>query len=121
MTGSGFFYGYTCGGENLVSSLACPPNGADGLEAYYAILMPAGSSITADGVLWLLGGCTEPFTCLALADAGLGGDPEVITYTNTNAEDLQVYLVVDSLHPNNGSSHGRAQRRKARGGAPRPE
>ena len=111
VTGDGFFYGYTCSGENLVSSLVCAPNGADGLEAYYGILMPAGSSITAtvthtaDGVLWLLGGCTEPFTCLAFADAGLGGDPEVITYTNTSAEDIQVYLVVDSFHPNSCGSY----------------
>jgi hypothetical protein len=106
VTESGVFSGYPCSGENLVSTAACAPNGAGGLEAYYSILLPPGGSITAtlnhaaDGVLWLLGDCTEPYTCLAFVDDGLGGDPEVMTYTNSSAGDLQVYLVVDSFHPN---------------------
>ena len=112
VTETGVFYGYTCtSGENLVSTGACAPNGAQGLEAYYSIVLPAGGNIAAtllhvaDGVLWLLGACTEPYACLAFADDGIGGDPEVITYTNTTAGDLQVYLVVDSYHPESCGSY----------------
>ena len=106
VTESGTFSGYPCSGENLVDAAACAPNGAGGLEAYYSIVMPPGGSLTAtlnhaaDGVLWLLGNCTEPYTCLGFVDDGIGGDPEVMTYTNSTAGDLQVFLVVDSFHPN---------------------
>jgi hypothetical protein len=100
------FYGYTCtSGQNLISSLECGATPEDGFEAYYSIIMTPGSSFTAtvtsasDGALWLLGECVEPFTCLAYADAGLGGDPEVITYANTGAGDVTVYLVVDYYGP----------------------
>jgi hypothetical protein len=106
VTESGVFYGYPCGGENLVSSGSCSQYGAGGLEDYYSILMPAGSTLTAtlthvnDGVLWLLGSCTEPYSCLAYADDTYSPDPETITYVNTTAGNLQVYLVADSFQPN---------------------
>jgi hypothetical protein len=100
------FYGYTCpDGQNLISSLECGATPEDGLEAYYSIVMFPGSSFTAtvnsasDAALWLLDGCVEPFTCLGYADAGLGGDPEVITYTNASNGTVTVYLVVDYYGP----------------------
>ena len=105
LAGSGYFDGYTCGNENLVSSLDCSATPAEGLEAYYVVVMTPGSSFTAtvthqgDAALWVLGTCVEPFTCLAYADAGLGGDPEVISYANTSTETITVYLVVDSYGP----------------------
>lgn len=96
-------FGYTCNGENLITSLPCSEIPEEGLEAYYEILLPAGGAFTAtveglqaDPALWLLAECTEPFTCLAYADAGLFGDPETITYTNSGSSDIVVYLVVDS-------------------------
>jgi len=106
VTESGVFYGYPCDGENLVSAGECSQYGAGGLEDYYSILMPAGSTLTAtlthvnDGVLWLLGACTEPYSCLAFADDTYSPDPETFTYVNTTAGDLQVYLVADSFQPN---------------------
>lgn len=101
MTGT-YFYGYTCGGTDLVNSQSCGAYSENGLEAYYEIFMPAGSAFTAtvtstaDGALWLLDGCGEPFNCLAFADETLGGDPEVISYLNAGSLDRFVYLVVDS-------------------------
>lgn len=98
------YFASTCtGGANLMSSLDCNATPMDGLESYYAISMESGSSFTAtltplqtDGALWLLGNCTEPYTCLSFADAGLYFDPEVLTYENATAEVITVYLVVDS-------------------------
>ena len=96
-------FGYTCTGENLITSLPCNPIAEEGLEAYYEIALPAGGAFTAtvfglqaDPALWLLGECVEPFTCLAYADDGLFGDPEVIAYTNTGSSAIVVYLVIDS-------------------------
>ncbi len=94
--------GYTCqGGENLISSLSCNSTPMDGLEAYYQITLQSGATLDAavtnqaDGALWVLGNCVEPFVCLAFADATSYGEPEIITYANTAASDLIVYLVVD--------------------------
>jgi hypothetical protein len=93
----------TCGGENLISTLPCYSVPQNGLESYYEITLAPGSAFTAtveglqaDPTLWLVGQCTEPFTCLAYADAGLFGDPETITYVNSSANEVVVYLVVDS-------------------------
>ncbi len=95
--------GDTCDGVNNIASLDCGSYTENGLEDYYEIVMPAGSTITAtvtydtaDGALWLLDGCSEPFSCLAYADDTLDGDSEVISYTNTSGADMVVYLVVDS-------------------------
>jgi hypothetical protein len=101
-----YIFGNTCDGQSLVTSLACNEVPEEGFESYYEITLPAGSSFTAtveglqaDPALWLLAECTEPFTCLAYADAGLFGDPETITYTNQGTSDIVVYLVVDSYLP----------------------
>ena len=76
-----------------------------GVEDYYEIEMPAGSSFTAtvtntaDGALWVVGECEAvggAFTCLGYADDTFTGDPEVVSYTNTSGSAMTVYLVVDS-------------------------
>ncbi len=97
------FTGDTCGGINNFSSLDCGDFAEDGLEAYYEILLPAGSSFTADvtyavadGALWLLDSCTGPFNCLAYADNTLDGETETLAYANDSGSDMVVYLVVDS-------------------------
>ncbi len=103
--GDGDVYsGYTCDGQNLITSLNCGDYAEEGLEDYFEVVIPAGASFTAtvtydyeDGALWLLDGCTMPFTCLAYADETLDGDPEEISYTNTSGSDMVAYLVVDSF------------------------
>lgn len=100
VTGS-YFTGTTCGGQNLISSMDCGTYTEDGLEVYYEIFMPAGSSFTADvlntadGALWVVDSCVEPMNCLAYADDTLGGEVESVSYTNAGA-DTYVYLVLDS-------------------------
>lgn len=97
------FEGDTCDGENNIATLDCGDYTEAGLEHYYEVLMPAGSSFTADvtyaaadGALWVLDGCAEPFGCLAYADNTLDGQTETITYTNDTGSDTFVYLVLDS-------------------------
>ncbi|HPF36480.1 hypothetical protein KDK88_06675 [bacterium] len=103
--GTGNFSGDTCDGVNLISALGCEAYTENGLEDYYEIEMPAGSSFTAtvtntaDGALWVVGECEAvggAFTCLGYADDTFTGDPEVVSYTNTSGSALTVYLVVDS-------------------------
>jgi len=104
-TGTGTFYGDTCDGVNLIESLGCEAYTEAGLEDYYEVRVPAGGSFTAtvtntaDGALWVLGECLGiegVFNCLGYADATLSGDPEVVSFTNTGASSMYVYLVVDS-------------------------
>ncbi len=96
------FAGTTCGGVNNVSALGCEAYTEAGLEYYYEIFMPAGSSFTADvtntadGALWVVDSCADPIGCLAYADDTLSGATETVTYTNATAVDTYVYLVVDS-------------------------
>jgi hypothetical protein len=96
------FTGTTCTGVNNVSSLGCETYTEAGLEYYYEIFMPAGSTFTADvtntadGALWVVDACTDPINCLAYADDTFTGDTETITYSNVTANDMYVYLVVDS-------------------------
>jgi hypothetical protein len=98
--GTGSFTGNTCDGQNLIFSFPCIPFTENGLEHYYEVFMPAGSSFTADlnhsvdSALWILDACVEPMTCLAGADNEVSGF-ETISYTNAG-EDTVVYLVVDS-------------------------
>lgn len=99
--GTGTFYGDTCGGQNLLYSFPCIPYTENGLEDYYEVFMPAGSSFTVnlthsvDSAIWVFDSCIEPFTCLAGADAVFPGTTETLTYTNPGA-DATVYLVIDS-------------------------
>ncbi|MGD9546423.1 MAG: hypothetical protein AB7V45_02640 [Candidatus Krumholzibacteriia bacterium] len=96
------FTGTTCNGQNLLGGLDCAAYTHAGLEYYYEIFMPSGSTFTAtvtstaDGALWLLDACAEPFTCLAYADDTLTGDAEVLSYTNNSGSDIWVYLGLDS-------------------------
>jgi hypothetical protein len=97
-----YFTGNTCAGVNNISELGCETYTEDGLEYYYEIFMPAGSSFTADvtntadGALWVVDACEDPIGCLAYADDSFSGDTETISYSNNTAEDMWVYLVVDS-------------------------
>ncbi len=96
------FNGTTCGGVNTIASLGCETSTVNGLEYYYEIFMPSGSSFTADvtntadGVLWVVDACVGPFTCLAFADDTLSGGLETISYANDTASDMYVYVVIDS-------------------------
>ncbi len=98
----GYFEGDTCTGENNISSEACGVYTEDGLEYYYEIFMPAGSSFTADvtntadGAIWVFDACAAPYNCLAYADATFTGGTEVVSYSNVTPNDMWVYLVVDS-------------------------
>jgi hypothetical protein len=97
-----YFEGDTCDGVNQVESLGCEVYSEAGLEDYYEVLMPAGSSFTAtvtntaDGALWVVDSCLDPIACLAYADDTLSGAAEVISYTNVSGADQVVYLVIDS-------------------------
>ncbi len=97
-----YFTGTTCGGANNISDLACGTYTENGLEYYYEIFMPAGSTFTADvtnsadGALWVVDACADPMNCLAYADDTLSGGVETVTYSNVTANDMYVYLVVDS-------------------------
>lgn len=99
--GVGIFSGDTCDGANLIEEMTCQTYAEAGLEDYYEIFMPTGSSFTVDLVhsvdsaLWVLDACAEPFACLATADDVYPGGEESVSYTNTGA-DTVVYLVVDS-------------------------
>ena len=98
------YYGDTCGGQNLIRSLDCGDWTENGLEDYFEVVIPAGASFTAtvtydnaDAALWLVGGCLQPFTCLAYADDDYTeGGSEEISYTNTSGSDMVAYLVVDA-------------------------
>jgi len=100
--GGDTFSGTTCGGLNLISALGCEDFTENGLEYYYEVFMPAGSSFTADvtstadGALWVVDACEAPFGCLAYADDTLTGELETVSYTNDSASDMFVYLVLDS-------------------------
>ncbi|MCB1183178.1 hypothetical protein KDM41_07080 [bacterium] len=97
-----YFTGTTCAGVNNVSALGCEAYTENGLEYYYEIFMPAGSSFTADvtntadGALWVVDACVEPLNCLAYADDTFSGETETVSYTNASGSDMYVYLVVDS-------------------------
>ena len=97
-----YFTGNTCAGANNISALGCEDYSEAGLEAYYEVFMPAGSSFTADvlnsadGALWVVDSCADPISCLAYADATFSGDVETVSYTNDTGSDMYVYLVIDS-------------------------
>ncbi|MBE0567888.1 MAG: hypothetical protein IH621_18180 [Krumholzibacteria bacterium] len=98
-----YFEGDTCGGVNNIATLDCGDYTENGLEYYYEVFMPAGSTFTADvtyatadGALWVLDACNEPFNCLGYADNTLSGETETVTYTNDTGSDTYVYLVIDS-------------------------
>jgi hypothetical protein len=101
---AGMYYGDTCDGLNMVEAVgACYVYTEAGLEDYYAIVVPAGCLFTAevlntaDGALWVLDGCdAATAACLAYADATLGGEVEIISYTNDTGVEALVWLVIDS-------------------------
>lgn len=104
--GTGTFYGNTCGGQNLITYYPeCNTWTENGLEDYYAVYMPAGSSFTVDlfhsvdAAIWLFDGCAEPFTCLAAADVVYPGTTETLSYVN-NGPTTYLYLVIDSYGSN---------------------
>ena len=103
--GTGFFYGNTCDGQNLIYDLGCNNYTDNGLEDYYGVVVGPGGSFTAtvthesDTAAWILGECFGPegvFTCLDHADDTYTGDPEVATWTNDTGVEALVYIVVDS-------------------------
>jgi hypothetical protein len=99
---AGQISGDTCDAVNGISAEGCEAYTEAGLDEWYEItLNPAGSftasvTNTADGALWVVDECVEPFNCLAYADDTLSGQAEVVSYTNDTAVIKTVYLVVDS-------------------------
>ena len=96
-----YFTGSTCAGANNIPVMGCSDYSSNGLEYYYEVFVPAGASFTADvtntadGALYVLDSCTSPSTCLTY-DATVSNQAEVISFTNETANDMYVYLVVDS-------------------------
>lgn len=96
------FSGDTCGSTNHIEFLDCADYSEAGLDNFYEFTMLPGATIdvtvtsTADGALWILDACAEPFTCLGYGDATLGGEPETVSYTNDTGAQQRVFLVVDS-------------------------
>jgi hypothetical protein len=102
VTGS-VFSGNSCDGVNNVFDIGdCGAYTENGLEHYYEIFMPAGSSFaayvtnTADGALWLLDGCAGLVSCLGYRDATGTGQTEVLGYHNYASTSTFVFLVVDA-------------------------
>ncbi len=98
-----FFVSSCPDGENLLTQLDCNSWPQNGLEDYYAVTMAPWSSFTAtliseqfDPAIWVLSTCTEPFQCVAFADNGIFGDPEVVTYANNGPAEITVYVAVDA-------------------------
>jgi hypothetical protein len=100
--GTGFFSGNTCDGINSFSESPFHSWTFQGLEHYYGVFMPAGSSFTinlehtVDSAIWLVDGCVEPFTTLAVVDDVWPEGFETLSYTNTGG-DTYVFLVIDSF------------------------
>jgi hypothetical protein len=101
----GVMAGNTCGSTNQIQALGCETYPEAGLESYYSYELCAGGTFSAtvtsnvDGALWIVGECyAEPgeLTCLAYADETISGEPETISYVNSGAEAVMLYLVVDS-------------------------
>ncbi len=96
------FSGDTCASTNHLEYLACADYTEAGLDEFFEFTLQPGASIdvmvtsTADGALWIVDACMEPFGCLAYADASLTGSPETISYINTGSTQKTVFLVVDS-------------------------
>jgi hypothetical protein len=97
--------GNTCDSENYIDN---DPDGCNtyteqGREHWYSITLAPEAGITAsvisteaDGALWVLDRCVEPFGCLAFSDENLTGQPEIIQYVNNGTEPNEVFLVIDS-------------------------
>ena len=84
---------------------------AQGAVLYYAATIPAGSRMTAhvivtdgafDPVVRLLDGCATA-TCAAVADSGVGGDDETLTFSNSAATPRAVILAVGNYDPSGGT------------------
>jgi hypothetical protein len=112
VSGTGMFTGDTCDGYHTPAG-SCPlvpPQGAqyysDGLEDYYGVFMPAGSSFSAavthtcDASLRLMDACLEPVACVAYTDYYWSGNPpanfENLTFTNDTGAAGMFYLVIDA-------------------------
>ena len=99
---NGQISGDTCDAVNGIESEGCEEYSEAGLDEWYEITLNPGGSFTAavtnsaDGALWVVDECMEPFACLAYADNTLGGAEEVVSYTNDTTGIKTVYLVVDS-------------------------
>lgn len=96
------FSGDTCGSTNHIEFADCADYTEAGLDLFYEFVLLPGASIdatvtnAADGALWILDGCAEPFSCLAYGDATFTGEPETVAYTNNTGSNQPVYLVVDT-------------------------
>jgi hypothetical protein len=112
VTGSGVFYGDTCDGYETPQPgcVLTPPNTiqwlADGLEDYYGIFMPAGSSFlvlvtsdVCDVSLRVYDACMEPVNCIGYMDYQYPAMWEELPFTNDTGLDGMFYLIVDAYDP----------------------
>lgn len=118
VTGSGLFTGDTCdGGQTPVTGsgttvVLIPPSSVvyltDGLEDYFGVFMPAGSSFNAhvtadcDPSLRVFDNCANPVANVGYMDYYYPGDAsgfeyeEFMPFTNDTGVDAYFYLVIDA-------------------------
>ena len=96
---------------------ACTAVPANGGDTVYAVTVPAGNTLTLsatpldvmDLALYAFdvataAECGTATTCLALADAGFGGDAETLVYTNTG-EERSIFVHVDRFDRGSALGH----------------
>jgi len=102
--------GDSCAGTSMYSPLAttCTGYNAASQELVYSLIVNDGDTINVtmtpingngqDSAVYLLSSCTDfdANTCLAGADATLGGDVETTSYTNSTGAAQTVYIVADA-------------------------
>ncbi len=90
----------------------CTGYAAAGNDAVYAVHLEPGDRLTAtytnvaDGSLYLISDCADPVgSCVAGADDTVGGQDEVIDFTNEGDAAMDLYLVVDCYGSGNGGTY----------------
>lgn len=110
--GVGIFQGDTCDGYDSPAGtcVVIPPTDgqyfSDGLEDYYGVFMPAGSSFAAtlfhscDASMRLMDACIEPMNCVGYVDYHWSDVPpafvEFMPFSNDTGMDATFYLVIDA-------------------------
>jgi len=90
----------------------CTGYAAAGNDAVYAVHLEPGDRLmatytnVADGSLYLISDCADPVgSCVAGADDTVGGQDEVIDFTNGGDAAMDLYLIVDCYGSGNGGAY----------------